>query len=64
VATPLNNRQEQDSEDNLLEQGPKKTNVPEFVLFAFSMRTYVCLFQKRLEEDEKLAIGKRGIVIF
>lgn len=69
VVTPAAQRNRNDSvERQLLNQGFRKTNVPEFVGFLFNRKARALetcsVYQKELKEGETVRFSKFGIVVF
>jgi BNR repeat protein len=64
VITPLPNRNGDSVSEALLKQGFKKARVPEFLLFGQIANNLCSVYQKRMEKDKKIVLGKWGVVIF
>ncbi len=63
VITPLPHRNKDSVVEQLKEQGFEKAAVPEFRLFGTAAN--ICTtFQKKAKADEKITIGKWGVLIF
>jgi BNR repeat-like domain len=64
VLTPQPNRNNDSVTETLLKAGFKKTNVPEFMLFDNIQGNICSVYQKQMQQDEKLELGKWGVIVY
>lgn len=65
VITPARGRNRDSLQAELLRQGFRKVRLPEFILFDPETAANACTtFQKRVEEGERIELGKWGVLLY
>ena len=64
VLTPLPDRNKDSVKESLIKKGFTKANAPEFLLFDVIPNNICSIYQKRVETDETIALGKWGVIVF
>ena len=64
VLTPVAERNRDSIEKSLMEQGFAKAAVPEFPLWGNGGANVCSVYQKKLSKDEKVTVGKWGVIVY